>query len=179
MTDFVRSEILPRLEDREVRRIVVRAPVKSGKREMVEYIAMRDSVDVPTRVHAFVSAWNRKADEEQREELGSQNMSVFSVMNSAAGVRCLNWIEKQLAKGLHIVLHLDECDYGSGSTQTLSKIWREVRDNEQISCVLYSATPEEVLYSSELVTEEMNAIMGDIRALHAACWLLWPRQVLE
>jgi hypothetical protein len=162
MTDFVRAEILPRLEDREVRRIVVRAPVKSGKREMVEYIAMRDSVHAPTRVHAFVSAWHRKADEEQREELDGQNMAVFSIMNSSALGRCISWVEKQLVKGLHVVLHLDECDHGSGSTQQLSKLWREVRDNEQVSCVLYSATPEEVLYSGEVDNEEMNAMMGDI-----------------
>ena len=162
MTDFVRNEILPRLEDLEVRRIVVRAPVKSGKREMVEYIAMRDSVSAPTRVHAFVSAWHRKADEEQREELDGQNMAVFSIMNAAALGRCLAWIQEQLAKGLHVVLHLDECDHGSGSTQTLSKLWREVRDNESISCVLYSATPEEVLYSGEVENEDLNAMMGEI-----------------
>ena len=79
MTNFVRSKILPKLEDALCRRVVVRAPVKSGKREMVEYIAMRDSVGEPTRKHAFISAWHRKADEEQRDELGGQNMAVFSV----------------------------------------------------------------------------------------------------
>jgi hypothetical protein len=159
MTDFVRREILPLLEDREVRRTLVRAPVKSGKREVVEYMAMRDSVEVPTRVHAFVSAWHRKADEEQREELDCQNMAVFSG-NAISG--CMSWIEKQLAKGLQIVLHLDECDYGSGLAQKLSKLWREVRDNENISCVLYSATPEEVLYSGEVDNEDINAMMGEM-----------------
>ena len=44
MTNFVDNRIIPLLEDTECRRIVVRAPVKSGKREMVEYIAMRDYV---------------------------------------------------------------------------------------------------------------------------------------
>ena len=162
MTNFVRNEILPRLEDHEVRRIVVRAPVKSGKREMVEYVAMRDSVDLPTRVHAFVSAWHRKADEDQREELDGQNIAVFSIINAVTLGRCITWIQEQLTKGLHVVLHLDECDHGSGSTQTLSKLWREVRDNEHISCILYSATPEEVLYSGEVDNEDLNAMMGEI-----------------
>ena len=162
MTNFIRNEILPRLEDFEVRRIVVRAPVKSGKREMVEYIAMRDSVGVPTRVHAFISAWHRKADGEQRDELDKQNMTVFSIVNAATLGRCLIWIQQQLTKGLHVVLHLDECDHGSGSRQTLSKLWREVRDNDRISCVLYSATPEEVLYSGEVENEDISEMMGDI-----------------
>ena len=165
MTNFVRTEILPHLEDSECRRIVVRAPVKSGKREMVEYISMRDSSgnEPPTRVHAFVSAWHRKADEEQRDELNHQNMNVFSIINTSMLNLCLTWIQAQLDKGLRVVIHLDECDHGSGSNQTLSKLWREIRDNDRINCVLYSATPEEVLYSGEVDTEpEINAMMGEM-----------------
>lgn len=162
MTNFVRQAILPHLEDFEVRRIVVRAPVKSGKREMVEYIAMRDSVGVTTRSHAFISAWNRKADEEQREELVGQNMAVFSIMNGAALDRCLTWIRLQIDNGLQVVLHLDECDHGSGSNQTLSHLWREVRNNERVSCILYSATPEEVLYSGEVENDDLSEMTGEI-----------------
>ena len=166
MTNFVRSKILPKLEDIECRRIVVRAPVKSGKREMVEYIAMRDSVGEPTRKHAFISAWHRKADEDQREELGGQNMAVFSVTTEKNLALCLTWIQEQIALGLQVVLHLDECDHGSGSTQTLSKLWREVRDNEAVYNVLYSATPEEVLYSGEVDNEELNSMMGEVLEGH-------------
>ena len=39
LTHFVREDILPLLESAECHRIIVRAPVKCGKREMVEYIA--------------------------------------------------------------------------------------------------------------------------------------------
>jgi len=166
MTNFVRSKILPKLEDAECRRIVVRAPVKSGKREMVEYIAMRDSVGEPKRKHAFISAWHRKADEEQRDELGGQNMKVFSIINTANLAVCITWIQEQIALGLQVVLHLDECDHGSGSTQTLSKLWREVRDNESVYNVLYSATPEEVLYSGEVDNEELNSMMGEVLEGH-------------
>ena len=166
MTNFVRSKILPKLEDALCRRVVVRAPVKSGKREMVEYIAMRDSVGEPTRKHAFISAWHRKADEEQREELGGQNMAVFSVTTEKNLGLCLTWIQEQIALGLQVVLHLDECDHGSGSTQTLSKLWREVRDNEAVYNVLYSATPEEVLYSGEVDNEELNSMMGEVLEGH-------------
>ena len=166
MTTFVKSRIIPLLEDLECRRIVVRAPVKSGKREMVEYIAERDECGTPTRVHAFISAWHRKADEEQREELFKQNMAVFSIMNTAALNKCLAWIQSKLGLGLQVVLHLYECDHGSGANQTLSKLWAEVRDNERITNVLYSATPEEVLYSGEVDNEDINGMMGDMLEGH-------------
>lgn len=166
MTNFVRAKILPKLENDECRRIVVRAPVKSGKREMVEYIAMRDSVSEPTRKHAFISAWHRKADEDQREELGGQNMAVFSITSEKNLALCLTWINEQIALGLQVVLHLDECDHGSGEKQVLSDLWREVRDNESVYNVLYSATPEEVLYSGEVDNAELNAMMGEVLQGH-------------
>jgi hypothetical protein len=165
MTLFVRNYILPLLEDTECRRIVVNAPVKSGKREMVEYIAMRDSVAAPTRVHVFISAWHRKADNEQRDELATQNIKVFSLSGRSAERQlgdCIAWIGEQIARGLKVVLHLDECDHGSGEKQTLSALWRQIRNNVNICNVLYSATPQEVLYSGEVDNPDLNATVGEI-----------------
>ena len=154
LTRFIRDEIVPLLEDPEYRRIVVLAPVKCGKREMVEYIAMRDQVDQPTRVHAFLSAFHRTADEDQRDELRSQNLQVFSIRVESDVERCLAWIRKQRFHRKSIVLHWDECDYGTGSKQMMSKVWQTVRDIPRATNILYSATPEEVLCSSELEHEE-------------------------
>ena len=164
LTDFVRDKILPLLEDAECRRIIVRAPVKCGKREMVEYIAMRDAVGRPTRVHAFLSAWHRAADEDQRMELATQNMKVFSITTKKKVDEFLVWLKKQHDEHKTIVLHLDECDHGSGSKQMLSRVWSEVRDCADITNILYSATPEEVLYSGEVDDEEYQAMMGEIIA---------------
>ena len=60
------------------RRILIRAPVKSGKRQMVEYLAMRDNASHQTRKHVFLTNWHRTADEEQREELRCYGIAVFS-----------------------------------------------------------------------------------------------------
>ena len=54
MTDWVKSKITHLLENNECSRIVVRAPVKSGKREIVEYISMRDEGIASPRCHAFL-----------------------------------------------------------------------------------------------------------------------------
>lgn len=149
--EFVKNEILELLDDRVCRRIVIRAPVKSGKRELAEYIAMRDKVaGTSRRVHAFISAFIRVADACQRIELAHHNLHIFSIIESAYVGRCTDWIDEQLALGKQIVLHLDECDYGSGKLQLLSRVWRHTRDNEQITNILYSATPEEVRFSEEI-----------------------------
>ena len=163
LTGFVNGSIIPLLEDTECRRIILRAPVKCGKREMVEYIAMRDLVAQPTRIHAFLSAWHRAADEDQRAELATQNLRVFSITTQKKVDECVKAIEVQLAKGKRIVLHLDECDHGSGAKQMLSQVWKEVRQNERITNILYSATPEEVLFSGEVEDEEHRAMMEDMR----------------
>ena len=164
LTKFVRTDILPLLEDRENRRIVVRAPVKCGKREMVEYIAMRDSVAKPTRVHAFLSAWHRAADEDQRVELKGQNLEVFSVVTQKKVDSFLVWLQKMRSQQKDAVLHLDECDHGSGSKQMLSQVWKVTRDLPCITNILYSATPEEVLFSGEVEDEEHRAMMEEMVA---------------
>ena len=161
MVTFVRTEVCPVLDDAECRIVIVRAPVKSGKREIAEYIAMRDAVGVPTRIHAFISAWHRTADEGQREELGMQNMRVFSITTQKKVTTFLSWVAKQIEERKEIVLHLDECDHGSGSKQMLSKLWAEVRDIREITNILYSATPEEVLFSGEVEDPEYQGMMND------------------
>ncbi len=164
LTNFVRTEILPLLEDKETRRIVVRAPVKCGKREMVEYIAMRDSVERPTRVHAFLSAWHRTADADQRDELKGQNLEVFSIITQKKVDAFLLWAKKKRFQGKTLVLHLDECDHGSGSKQMLSQVWNATRDVVSITNILYSATPEEVLFSGEVDDADHDAMMEEMVA---------------
>ena len=151
LTRFVRENISPLIEN-DVKRVLVRAPVKSGKREMDEYLAMRDKNTTKKRSHAFISSWHRTADSEQRDELETQNLSVFSIINDTQVESFLQWLGDNIAQDNDIVIHLDECDHGSGEKQKLSKIWSRIRNHVQITTILYSATPEEVVFSEELDT---------------------------
>lgn len=157
LTLFVREEIVPALDDEECRRILVRAPVKSGKREIVEYTAQRDSSVHSRRCHAFLSAWHRAADENQRKELELHNMSAFSIINAQKAEECNQWIQAKLAAGMRVVLHIDECDFGAGARQHLGKVYIRFRVNDFITIILYSATPEEVLLSGEVDEKEDEA----------------------
>ena len=162
MSSWVRETIVPILEGNANRLLVVRAPVKSGKREIAEYISMRDMGINSPRIHGFISAWHRTADNSQRKELEQHNMTVFSINNKSKTTKCSAWIDKKISLGKKVVLHLDECDYGSGSEQILSTIYRDIRNNPDVLLILYSATPEEVLFSSDMKCEEEEEVRDGI-----------------
>jgi len=163
LTNFCKEEIVELVEDPRTRRIVIRAPVKSGKREIAEYMAMRDSVGrEPRRVHVFISAWHRTADEDQREELRTQNMKVFSISTKKKADECKSWILSELRKGHLIVAHLDEADHGCGSRQILCSVWTLIRNNPSITCILYTATPEEILFSGEVDDAEYQELVNEM-----------------
>lgn len=150
LTDFLKANICPLLDSDECRRVLIEAPVKSGKRQMCEYLAMRDQAHSSGRAHAFISAFYRKADEMQRKELKLHNLEVFSLHTKKEVARCIKWIQDNIASGKQVVLHIDECDFGSGNRQMLSKIYALSRDNERATTIMYSATPQEVLFSGEV-----------------------------
>jgi len=129
---------------------------------MVEYLAMRDSARDSPRAHAFLSAWHRAADEDQRKELSHHNMKVFSVTKAKVAEDCYIWITTQVREGKDVVLHLDECDHGSGDKQILGKVYKRIRAMDGVFTILYSATPQEVLFSRDVRSEEEEEMLDDM-----------------
>lgn len=145
------------------RRILIRAPVKSGKRQMVEYLAMRDNTVHPTRKHIFLTQWHRKADENQRAELKCYGIDVFSGINHKKKEDYNAKIHQMLMSDprITLIIHIDECDHGSGIRQALAQIWTIWREDARIIFILFSATPEEVIYSGEIGEDEADEEMMD------------------
>jgi len=154
LTIFVRDQLLPLLNNKMYRRVLIHGRVKVGKREIVEYIAQRDHCHNQNRVHAFLSAWYRIADKEQRDELSIHNMHVFSLTNNNKANECILWIQTQITGKKKVVLHLDECDFGAGARQILGRVYTRFRENDSVIFFLYSATPQEVLFSGEVEKKE-------------------------
>jgi len=151
LTTWVNNSIIPHLDAPDCRRLLINAPVKSGKREIAEYTSMLDHSSNSEHIkHIFISAWHRAADEEQRIELSQHYLQVFSIINKKERDRCLQFINEQLRNNKQLRIHYDECDHGSGSRQLMSQLWRVIRDNENIKTIMYSATHEEVLFSAEI-----------------------------
>jgi hypothetical protein len=162
LTNFLKQRILPLLDANECRRVLIRAPVKSGKREMAEYLAMRDHTYTPLRVHAFVSAFHRTADDSQRSELERHNMKVFSLTQRKKADTCVCWIRTKIAEGKQVVVHLDECDFASGDRQVLNTVYSSIRANPCVTTILYSATPQEVLFSGEVEEDEHQQMIDEV-----------------
>ena len=160
LCDWLKATVVQAIEQGK-RRILIRAPVKSGKRQMVEYLAMRDNTTNPTRKHKFLTAWHRTADEDQRDELKCYGIDVFS---GITGKKKEDYNAKiratlQSAPDVTLIIHIDECDHGSAERQLLAEIWSNWRDNANVIFILYSATPEEVIYSGEIDSDNEDEEM--------------------
>ena len=155
ISKFVDDNIVPLIENdnNEIRRLLIHGEVKSGKREIVEYIAKRDEGS-QQRVHMFLSSFHRTADENQRKELAKHNLIVCSIINKEVADKAIKKISDILREGKVIIIHLDECDYGTGSRQNLKTIYGRFKQNKSVITILYSATPEELLFSQDITQSE-------------------------
>jgi hypothetical protein len=155
ITNFVDTNVVPLLEnpENEIRRLCIHGEVKSGKREIVEYIAKRDEGSVQ-RVHIFVSAFHRKADVTQRIELSQHNMKVCSIQKKEHALAANEMIRKYLREGKKIIIHVDECDYGTSHKQNLKIIYEQFKGYDSVITILYSATPEELLFSQDITQSQ-------------------------
>lgn len=115
---------------------VVKAPVKSGKRSMVEIMALLKS----EATHVFISALHRRADLEQRKELMKYNIKVHTISTKKMADFCLEEVLLLCEKNNQIYIHLDELDYGCRYDQLLAGVYNKLREKTNIKFILYSAT---------------------------------------
>jgi hypothetical protein len=119
------------------RHINTKAPVKSGKREIVEDI----SQVFPSSSHYFLTSLNRKDVKLQAVELSTYGIRTCVVSNDDGSV--IRDILTDIASGRRVMLLVDESDYGSGSRQKLSTIFNRFVDCPEVIFVYFSATSEE------------------------------------
>jgi hypothetical protein len=134
------------------------APVKSGKRFMVKRLkAVMNGYE-----HVFISAFNRCADESQRKELQEVGIRVVN-LGKRDVVPTLIGELRGIPRGRGILLHVDECDYGSGTKQRLNAALAACLQLGGTGLVTYSATPEEVLIAlgSVQVSEDVDIVESD------------------
>jgi hypothetical protein len=147
------------------RMVVVKGKVKSGKSLFPRYLsAIHLPVATTTTkiVNYFLSSYNRKSDRGQFADHEKYGLKVYPLYNVKQTNLCLDDIESDLAAGKIVILHIDELDYGSAWTGLLARIWRMIRNSPNVTCVLYSATPEEILKSDmwKGLPETQKALMN-------------------
>lgn len=145
----------------EGKNVMVKAEEKTGKRCILEaihlmmislhYSSVPEKREKPPR-SVYITALNRKDTkvqfEEQENEYGI--LSISTQFGRLLG-DIINILNEPGNDGM-IYLHIDECDYGSGDEQALSKLYNAPelklsRNKERIKFIAYSATPEELEFS--------------------------------
>jgi hypothetical protein len=132
--NYINDKVIPVNEKFKL----VHAPVKSGKRGMVEIYSLIDK----SSKHIYLTALHRKADEKQRKELSSYGIEVYSVNNKDKKDNCIKCIDDLIGSKKNVKIHLDELDFGCGNNQLLSYIWTKYKSNPSVYFILYSATIE-------------------------------------
>lgn len=129
------SNIISVMFDDGKRNILVRAPVKSGKREIVECIAKMVKHKV-----VYITSFNRKDVKQQADEMESYGIEVIVADPKFAVVR----IEHYISNNITVILCIDECDYGSGARHSMAEVTERFINDPRVVKVWISATPEEV-----------------------------------
>lgn len=137
-SDFTKTIVDAKNEGKN--HILVNAPVKSGKKDIVEILRQYTGDTV-----VYVTSLNRKDVKRQKTELSEYAIPVHVIDNDA---HCRVAIaEIKTHPGL-VYLCIDECDYGSGDKQKMSALYTEFLDVSTVIKVYFSATSHETEASS-------------------------------
>lgn len=145
---YVREDVRPSVIRDQVKRTVVKAEVKSGKRLVAQcFASYTNSNDT---INVFMSAYVRKADSRQRDALAKFMLGgVFTINTKNNASECRKRLRdiRTTHPNAIIVVHFDEFDHGSGSEQLLntSGLWGYIDACPMIRIIQYSASPEEAL----------------------------------
>ena len=133
--------------------IVLYAEEKSGKRVIKEITCLMGN---RLEKHYYICALSRKDVITQLEELETYGLTSICVnrRNKSNDVVIKLTIDVNNPNIQKIIIHLDECDYGSGATQNLSYITTYAKNQDKIKLIYYSATPEEALMSVRFLDDE-------------------------
>jgi len=146
---FVMEKLWPAI--RGSKDIAVTAPVKSGKRLMVELCArlsQRSHGEEPSEYHFYITSLNRQDTKEQIEELESYGVIPLIIRRKNDVEKSVREIKLKKATGIRVVVHFDESDYGTEYKQLMAKVYAKVK-LLGVCFLYYSATNEEVLFSDQ------------------------------
>jgi hypothetical protein len=137
----------------EGKNVMVSAEEKSGKRTIVEIVALldwkkhyMDGGKVPVNIYAVGLVRNdcKVQLDEMRNHYG---IIAYAVKGKKGADDILEELDEVIRDGANI--HIDECDLASGKDQALAPFWKIVKERDYLNGILYSATPEEVLLSKD------------------------------
>jgi hypothetical protein len=170
----------------------IKAEEKTGKRMIMEAIHLIMLVNHGCKVlpekstprSVYVTALNRRDTKEQFREQEDE-FGIFSIVATkhASLVAGIVEILNDTTNDGIIYIHLDECDYGTGADQSLSKLYSAGELNlpahsDRIKYVTYSATPEELEFSDTILGWDQHVFVPS-KDYIGARWYLDNELVFE
>lgn len=145
----------------EGKNVSITAEEKSGKREITECIHLILNVNYSMNLggsvkSVYLTALNRKDTKVQFYELESYGITpivgTYSKANELLGEIVKVMTDPEMSDSM-VYIHLDECDYGTGSTQSLSSLYNSAEletHRSRVKFITYSATPQELLMADPI-----------------------------
>src|SRR5210317_393414 len=147
--NFVKDEILKCNK----KNIIVKAPVKSGKRVMVE-IGSLMTKDIYANI--FLTS-HLTRDKSQHEELKKYGLSIHE-LKTTDSIIDFEKVYKGIDRTKPIIFHIDELDYGASDKNLLYKtvckvIKPEIEKHVKSKVIYYSATPD-VIHEENIAIDD-------------------------
>lgn len=120
------------------RHILIKAQVKSGKKDIVECLSRLNRNGHVT----YATALNRKDVKNQQEELVLYDIATRVINKDIECTAAITDITRRMLLA-RVWLCFDECDYGSGERQKIAPLFRELIDTPNVIKVYFSATSHE------------------------------------
>ena len=136
------------------RHILVKAPVKSGKREIVECI----SAVMSRYLVKYITALNRLDVKTQKAELEQYGITTHVITAGDGLDAAVTDVKSALASGQKVVCCFDECDYGAGRNQKMSTLYSNHIDETNVVKIYFSATGQETEASNLATRADYAAI---------------------
>lgn len=136
--DFTR-QFEESIRENDMKHILVKAPVKSGKKDITECI----SVVLPDYRVKYVTSLNRKDVKSQKDELQQYGIATFVTDSDLVCNNTIRDIQNDITRNNKVILMFDESDHGSGKRQKLSIVFMHFRDDDRVVKVYVSASAHE------------------------------------
>jgi len=179
ISDFMVNDVIPQINN-GILNILIYAPVKSGKKVQVECL----SVLLNSYRVIYITSLDRKDVKRQKEELDKYGIMTCVVKYDYDAA--IAQIKQYNDSNIKVLIVFDECDYGAGTNQLMSKFFNRVVDDKKIVKLYYSATPEETQYSKLSTRPDFQFVPFPIPATYCGARFfldndLWeePAQFLE
>ncbi len=143
--------------------VIVTAEEKSGKRIICEIISLylKKKLKKKSSIkNYFYTALNRTDIHGQLAEQEKYGVKSKIIKSPADAKLEIVELTKEMEKNPNTIslFHIDECDYGSGHTQSLSSLYDFIQNPENTRIILYSATAEEAEYALQDSDEDWSII---------------------